>query len=186
MRAQTPAVPVIEEAWPPYGSGSPKHVHAIGVIALTYATLQGAIDRLFLNKAQSEWAEKFYYGLSEDKRSDEIKNIFKNDDPSVFVAIANVVKYLDWCRACRNMLLHAESYPPGLSSFPRLRFRADLAIEEKVRVWLHGVDVAGNARRCRSHASGFEQAAEIDLLFAIGGSRKGCPRNTGSSRGPCL
>ena len=42
-----------EDTWPlPVdNTGPPKHVHAIGVIALTYARLQATMDRLFLTKA---------------------------------------------------------------------------------------------------------------------------------------
>jgi hypothetical protein len=65
--------------------------------------LQSAMDRLFLDRGNSEGSEKYYYVLSEEKRSD---------------AIGNLVKYFDWCRVCRNNLLHAESYPPGLVPFP--------------------------------------------------------------------
>jgi hypothetical protein len=106
----------IEDTWPlpVYDPGPPKHVHAIGVIALTYATLQGCMDCLFLNRAGSEWAEKYYYILTEEKRSEAIKELFKDDDPNVIEAIGNIVKYFDWCRAYRNILLHAESYPPGI------------------------------------------------------------------------
>jgi hypothetical protein len=110
----------VEDTWPlpKYDNGPPKHVHAIGVIALAYATLQSAMDHLFLNRARSEWAEKYYYLLNEEKRSDAIKEVFKNADPGVVEAIGNIVKYFDWCRACRNILLHAESYPSGLVPFP--------------------------------------------------------------------
>jgi hypothetical protein len=110
----------IEDTWPPphYDTGPPEHVHAIGVIALTYARLQGGMDFLFLNRAKSEWAEKYYYMLSEDNRSGAIKEIFKDDDPDVVEAISNLVKYFEWCRACRNILLHAESFPSGLVPFP--------------------------------------------------------------------
>jgi hypothetical protein len=110
----------IEDTWPlpDYDNGPPKHVHAIGVIALAYATLQSAMDRLFLDRAKSEWAEKYYYLLNEEQRSDAIKEIFKNDDPGVVEAVDNIVKYFDWCRTCRNILLHAERYPSGLVPFP--------------------------------------------------------------------
>jgi hypothetical protein len=110
--------PVIEEDTRPAPVYPPKHIHAIGVIVLTYSALQSAMDRLFLNRAQSEWAEKYYYGLSEDKRSDAIRDAFKDDDPGVIGAIDNLVKYFDWCRACRNNLLHAERYSSGLIPFP--------------------------------------------------------------------
>jgi hypothetical protein len=106
--------------WPPpaYGVGPLEHVHAIGVIALTYATLQNSMDRLFLTMAGSDWAEKYYYLLSEENRSSAIKKIFKDDGPDVVEAIGNLVEYFDWCRACRNNLLHAESYRSGLVPFP--------------------------------------------------------------------
>jgi hypothetical protein len=60
-----------DDTWPfpVYENGTPKHVHAIGVIALAYAKLQSGMDALFLNRTQSEWAEKYYYLLSEDNRS---------------------------------------------------------------------------------------------------------------------
>jgi hypothetical protein len=80
--------------------------------------LQSAMDRLFLDRGNSEGSEKYYYVLSEEKRSDAIREIFMDDDPGVVDAIGNLVKYFDWCRVCRNNLLHAESYPPGLVPFP--------------------------------------------------------------------
>jgi hypothetical protein len=106
--------------WPPpdFGIAHPEHVHAIGVIALTYASLQNGMDCLFLDNANSEWAKKYYYMLSEDKRSEAIKEMFKQRDPGVVSAIGNLVEYFNWCRECRNNLLHAESYPPGLIPFP--------------------------------------------------------------------
>jgi hypothetical protein len=117
MTSQTPEKPMIEDTWPQpkYDPGPQKHVHAIGVIALTYATLQSAMDRLFLDIANSEWAKRYYYMLTEDKRSGAIGEIFKDDDdPAVVDAIGNLVEYFDWCRARRNNLLHVESYLPRL------------------------------------------------------------------------
>jgi hypothetical protein len=102
----------IEDTWPPsdYEAEPPEHVHAIGVIALLYARLQSIMDSLFLIRASSDWAEKYYYMLSEDKRSDAIREMFKDDALGVVEAIGNLVKYFDWCRACRNNLLHAETF----------------------------------------------------------------------------
>jgi hypothetical protein len=70
-----------EDTWPlpDYDNGPPKHVHAIGVIALAYATLQNAMDHLFLNRARSEWAEKYYYLLNEEKRSDASRRYSKTE-----------------------------------------------------------------------------------------------------------
>ena len=76
---------------PVYDNGPPKHVHAIGVIALTYATLQSGMDRLFLNRAKSEWAEKYYYLLSEDNRPTRSRRYSRTTTRSVVEAIGNIV-----------------------------------------------------------------------------------------------
>jgi hypothetical protein len=100
----------VHDTWPLplYNPGPPtEHIHALGVIALTYAKLQRSMDDLFLNKARtkqipSDWAGTYYYALSEDKRSEAIKGIYKEDEAEVFEAIENIVKYFDWCRNCRK------------------------------------------------------------------------------------
>ena len=156
-----------EDTWPApvYDNRAPKHVHAIGVVALAYATLQSGMDRLFLNRAQSEWAEKYYYLLSEDNRSGAIKEIFKDDTPDVVEAVGNIVKYFDWSRACRNSLLHAESYPTGLVPFPD----GALGLTKRLKKGSGGPgymaltlqDLRGVADRIRD---GTIQCAKIDLF----------------------
>ena len=120
--------------------------------------------RLVLNKAQSEWAEKYYYLLSEDNRSGAIKKIFKDDDAAVVEAIGNLVEYFDWCRACRNNVLHAESYPSGLVPFPggalRLTKRKKGSGEPGCMA-LTLQELRGVADRMRD---GIVQCAKIDLF----------------------
>jgi hypothetical protein len=176
MTSQAPEMPVIEDTWPrpDYDNGPPKHVHAIGVIALTYATLQGAMGRLFLNRAQSKWAEKYYYLLSEEKRSEAIKALFKDDAPSVAEAIGNIVDYFDWCRACRNNLLHAESYPSGLVPFPGgalgLTKRSKKGASGYMALTLEELrDVANRMR------GGIIQSAKIDLFVRYRGQLQRLP-----------
>jgi hypothetical protein len=144
----------IEDTWPlpVYDPGPPKHVHAIGVIALTYTTLQACMDCLFLNRAGSQWAEKYYYVLTEERRSEAIKELFKDDDPSVIEAIGNIIFRL------------VQSLPEHPSARRKLSARCcslswwrscpDQAIEERVHgARLHGADLAGATRRCGSYAS---------------------------------
>jgi hypothetical protein len=158
----------IGNTWPPrdYGIGPPEHVHAIGVIALTYGTLQGVMDGLFLDSANSEWAEKYYYVLSEDNRSRAIKDIYKHHDPGVVEATGNLVEYFDWCRACRNNLLHAESYPPGLVPFPGgalgLTKRLKKGSGEPGYMALTLQELRGVAGRMQD---GIEQCARIHLFL---------------------
>ncbi len=105
-----------EDKWPlpDYHPGpTPKQLHALGVLSLNYAKLQGHMDALYFLKAVAG-AETRYYALSEDKRSQAIKDIYNDADPKVVEAINNLVSFFDWSRHCRNNLLHAESYPSAL------------------------------------------------------------------------
>jgi hypothetical protein len=170
---------MIEDTWPlpKYNNGPPAHVHAIGDIALTYAALQSAMDDLFLDIANSEWAEKYYYLLSEENRSGAIKKIFKDDDdPAVVEAIGNLVKYFDWGRVCRNNLLHAESYLPGLIPFPR----GALGLTKKLKkgdtkpgyMAMTLEDLRDVADRMRD---GIQQCVKIHLFLRHRGRPEGVP-----------
>lgn len=107
----------VEDTWPlpKYDNGPAKQVHAIGVIALVYATLQSAMDRLFLNRAKSEWAKKYYYPLNEEKRSDAITEVFRSGRSRGDWQHCQIFRLV---KACRNILRHAESYSSGLVPFP--------------------------------------------------------------------
>jgi hypothetical protein len=73
-----------EDTWPlpDYNPGPTRqHLHALGVLSLTYATLQRNMDDLFLlgaarKQIPPDWTETYYYALSEDRRSQAIKDIF--------------------------------------------------------------------------------------------------------------
>ena len=51
---------------------------------------------------------------TQDKRSQAIKDTYKDADPDVVETMNNLVCFFDWSRHCRNNLLHAESYPSAL------------------------------------------------------------------------
>jgi hypothetical protein len=139
---------------PKYDVGPLDHVHAIGVIALAYATLQECMGDLFLNRAQSEWAEKYYHVLTEEKRSKAIKELFKDDDPNVIEAIGQhcrifrLVQGLPEHPSARRKLSARNCSLSGWRSCP------DQTIEERVHgARLHEADTAGATRRCGSYAS---------------------------------
>jgi hypothetical protein len=105
-----------EDKWPlpDYHPGpTQKQLHALGVLSINFVTLQGSMDDLYFLKAAAG-AEKYYYALSEDKRSQTIKDLYKHEDPKVVDVIGNLVSFFDWSRNCRNNLLHAESYPSAV------------------------------------------------------------------------
>jgi hypothetical protein len=111
-----------DDNWPQnYDPGSHLQLHALGVIAITYANFQASVDALFLDRAAkenmpAELARRYYFTLSEDKRIEAIKWIFKTceKDERILDAISNLREYFQWCQKSRNNLLNAERYPPGL------------------------------------------------------------------------
>jgi hypothetical protein len=109
-----------EDTWPQphYNPGRPKHLHALGVIAIQYASLERSVDILYLSKAlrqtlPQDLVELYYYSLNEEKRIEAVRLIFKayEEDLKVIAAIENLLEYFQWCRNCRNQILHAEQYP---------------------------------------------------------------------------
>lgn len=109
-----------EEKWPStYNPGPEKHLHALGVIAITFANLQAAMDALYLGKAEKEGLPHelstiYYFGLSEDKRLGALRTIFEKyeKDARVVDLVRNLIQYVEWCAHCRNNLLHSELYHP--------------------------------------------------------------------------
>ena len=103
--------------------------------------------------------------MSEESRSGAIKKIFKDDDPAVVEAIGNLVEYFDWGKACRNNVLHAESYPSGLVPFPGgalgLTKRLKKGSKELGYMALTLPELRGVADRMRD---GIVQCAKIDLF----------------------
>ena len=109
-------MPPNEDAWPlpDYNPGpTAKQLHALGVLSLNYVKVQGHMDGLYFLNAPLG-GEANYYALTEDKRSQAIKETYNDAHPDVAEAVDNLVRLLDWCRHCRNNLLHAESYPAAL------------------------------------------------------------------------
>jgi hypothetical protein len=166
-----------EDKWPlpDYHPGpSQEHLHALGVISLTYATLQHSMDDLFLVRAArkqvpSDWAQTYYYALTEDKRCQAIREIFEDTDSAVIEAIKNIVGFFDWCRECRNNLLHAESYPSGLAPFPDGAFALTKRIKKSSKQGYIALTL-GQLRAIADHMrDGVVQSARIHLFLGYVG-----------------
>jgi hypothetical protein len=114
-----------EPHWPlpHYDPGPPDHLHAIGVIALTFGAFQANVESLYFHFARKrlsqEMAEYFWDNLNEDKRITAARKLFEeHDDKEVRDYGDNLLDYFNWCRNCRNQLLHSERYPAGLFRIP--------------------------------------------------------------------
>ena len=109
-----------EDQWPlpKYNPGSHSHLHALGVIAVTYAGFQRSIDELYAfhphrQKLPEQLISLYYLSLNEERRLVAIRDIFEEyeKDDLVKAAIQNVLNYFLWCKRARDQILHAERYP---------------------------------------------------------------------------
>jgi hypothetical protein len=116
-----------DDNWPlpHYNPGSHMHLHALGVIAVTYASLERSVDALYVNKArrqkmQDELVDLYYFSLNEEKRIEAVRAVFRKYEKKqeVVVLVENLLDYFQWCRNCRNQILHAEQYPPSFGGDP--------------------------------------------------------------------
>jgi len=111
-----------EDTWPlpRYNPGSRDHLHALGVISITFANLQASIDSLYRQRGwiagiPDEQLEADYFNLTEEDRVRATKALVRKlDKDLVFVkAVENVLDFYNWCRDCRNIIVHSERYPPA-------------------------------------------------------------------------
>jgi hypothetical protein len=110
-----------EDTWPEpnYNPGSPKHLHALGVISVTYCAFEQGIHNLCELHPQKQkiprpLANFLFYSLNDDKKIAAIRAVFRayERDRKVLGVVKNLLEYFNWCRDARNKLLHAERYPP--------------------------------------------------------------------------
>lgn len=111
-----------EDSWPlpEYNPGQHDHLHAIGVICLTYNAFEGSMSRLYRHHPDQlrmpfEITDTYYWAQSEQRRFGIIKTMFdtfeKEDSVKQFVYSA--ADFYQWAWKVRNIVLHAEPYPPS-------------------------------------------------------------------------
>ena len=110
----------LDDNWPMplFNPGTRDHLHALGVISITFSAFERSIDDLYAIHPRQErlpdkLIEMFYFGLSEEARVIAIREVFAiyEKDSAIIAAVNNVLDYFVWCRDARNKLLHAEHYP---------------------------------------------------------------------------
>jgi hypothetical protein len=111
-----------DDTWPlpHYNPGSRGHLHALGVISITFANFQASIDSHYWQCAafvgQSlDQAESEFFKLSEEGRIKATKVLIRRLDTDVELikSVDNVLDFYNWCRKCRNIIVHSERYPPA-------------------------------------------------------------------------
>ena len=112
------------DVWPlpKFHAGDAKHLHAVGVISLTFVQFERGVEGLFLHHPSQEvmprdLVYRYFYALSEEQRLKAIRAYYKDheEDEIVRSAVGKVLELFDWAHDARNKILHSELYPPGLA-----------------------------------------------------------------------
>jgi hypothetical protein len=99
-------MPYKSDHWPFFNPGpSPDHLHAIGVCALVFSSLEGSFDRLYFAlsdaaKVPRELAEYHYFSLDEQKRNEamrKVSSIALGETEAKEVG-DNAIECFCWCR----------------------------------------------------------------------------------------
>jgi hypothetical protein len=116
-----------EDTWPlpDYNPGSRLHLHALGVIAVQFAQFERTLEALYSSGARREkmpeaLIDLYYFSLNEEKRIEAIRALFNTyeKNPMAKAYVENLLDYFQWCRNCRNQILHAEPYPAMFGGNP--------------------------------------------------------------------
>src|ERR1700694_170922 len=110
---------------PGFDAGDPKHLHAVGVIAVTFVQFERSVESMFLHHPANravpfDLLDRYFLTLSEDQRVAVTRRFYSDSEPDALVKAAakNVLDFFDWAHDSRNKILHSERYPTGLGGDP--------------------------------------------------------------------
>ena len=106
------------EEWPSYHKGRRDHLHALGVIALSYSAFERGLISIYAHHCAQqnmpyELVQLYYSSLNEKSQLKAIRTIFTTyeKEPAALEFVSSLVDYFNWCSDARNTLLHSELYP---------------------------------------------------------------------------
>ena len=113
-------MPDSEDTWPEpeYSPGSPKHLHAIGVISMNYNAFETSLYSLYRfhldrKKIPKNVSDLYYFNSNEQLRVALVKAAFDDYERSAKVrtVLESSLKFFNWCATIRNHVLHSAHYP---------------------------------------------------------------------------
>lgn len=164
-----------DDNWPlpAYHPGPRLHLHALGVIAITFAGFEAHLYALCPNVASRrnvEFNNEKFLGLSDKNKIKTIRAFFEKCEKrgDVSASINNLLDYFDWCQHCRNQLLHAERYPATFAKDDVLYLtkRIDKASPISGHVELTLKEIRDIAEKIRA---GVLLCADLSLYLRYGG-----------------
>jgi hypothetical protein len=110
---------------PQFDAGDSKHLHAVGVISVTFVQFERSVQSMFLhhpanNSVPVDLINRYFMALSEDQRISTTRKFYSNSESDELVKAAadNVLDFFDWAYDSRNKILHSERYPVGFGADP--------------------------------------------------------------------
>jgi hypothetical protein len=165
-----------EDTWPlpEYNPGAPRHLHALGVIAVTYASFERSIDSLYTfhpSNQNSQKGQSKYLGMNVAKRIKAVRETFERfeNETAVRSAVDNLLDYFDQCNRNRNELMHAEQYPAMFGGEPETLYlikRSDKRSSGSVYMKFKLSELRSIADYMRT---GVVQSAEIHIYLRFRG-----------------
>jgi hypothetical protein len=105
---------------PNFNPGPRLHLHALGVIALTFATFESGIGTLYprISRRKGIPEETSPRGANALLTLKLMKRFIREHESGTELGdlIENLLDYFDWCQDTRNQILHAERYPATFGS----------------------------------------------------------------------
>jgi hypothetical protein len=106
------------EEWPSYHKGRRDHLHALGVIALSYSAFERGLISIYAHHCMQqhmpyELVRLYYSSLNEKAQLKAIRTIFDTyeKEPAALEFVLSLIAFFNWCSDARNTLLHSEFYP---------------------------------------------------------------------------
>lgn len=161
-----------EDHWPMphFDAGDSKHLHAVGVIAVTYVQFERSIESMYLHHPANaahpfEQREREFLALSESKRVAAIRKFYSESerDASVKKAASDVLDFFDWAHASRNKILHSERYPMGFGADPEIFYLIKRASKSDGSSRYLALDLATLRSTAEHLRTGIVRSAEINL-----------------------
>jgi hypothetical protein len=155
---------------PKFDAGDTKHLHAVGVIAVTFAQFERSIEGLFLhhpanNTVPVDLINRYFFALSEDQRISTTRKFYAEheSDAAVEVALNNVLDFFDWAHDTRNKILHSERYPPGFGADPDILYLTKRASKRDHSSRYMKLDLPTLRATAEQMRAGIVRSAEINI-----------------------
>jgi hypothetical protein len=155
---------------PKFSAGDPKHLHAVGVIAVTFVQFERSIEGLFLhhpanNSVPIDLIHRYFFALSEDQRISTTRKFYaeRESDDAVRAAVNNVLDFFNWAHDSRNKILHAERYPPGFGADPNMFYLIKRASKRDHSSRYMKLDLPTLRATAEQMRAGIVRSAEINI-----------------------